>query len=117
VADRTDGDRFGKVHLAMDHVLKAESEARASIEACGVEANRILAEARRQARRVTERAHQRINRVREASDRATADRIAEIHRGAEKQQATVASETEETRLIRSAARRLAERLTAPDGYE
>ena len=117
MADRTDGDRFGRVHRAMDHVLKAESEARASMEACRLEANRILSEARRQARRITERTHDRISQVRQACDRAASSQIQTIHREAEAQRAAAESETGETGLIRNAARRLAMKLTTPDGHE
>lgn len=117
VKDRTAGDRSETVYRAMDRVLEAESEAQASIEACRLEASLILSKARNEARRFSERAQSRIGRVRKVCDTGTANRIEAIRRDAEAERATEDSVTGETELIRSAARRLAERLTTPNGCE
>ena len=115
--DRTGGDRSETVYRAMDRVLEAEGEAQASIEACRLEASLILSKARNQARRVSEHAQRRISRVRKVRDTGTTDRIEAIRRDAEAERATEDSVTGETKLIRSAARRLAKRLTTPNGCE
>lgn len=117
VKDRTGGDRSETVYRAMDRVLEAEGEAQASIEACRLEASLILSKARNQARRVSEHAQRRISRVRKVRDTGTTDRIEAIRRDAEAERATEDSVTGETKLIRSAARRLAKRLTTPNGCE
>jgi vacuolar-type H+-ATPase subunit H len=117
VKDRTGGDRSETVYRAMDRVLEAESEAQASIEACRLEASLILSKARNEARRSSEHAQSRIRRVRKVCDAGTADRIQAICQDAEAERATEDSVTGETELIRNAARRLAERLTTPDGCE
>jgi cell division GTPase FtsZ len=101
----------------MDRVLEAEAEAQASIEACRLEASLILSKARNEIRRFSERAQSRIKRVRKTFDTGTADRLEAIRRDAEAERATEDSGAGETELIRRAARRLAERLTTPDGCE
>ena len=115
VKDRTGGDRSETVYRAMDRVLEAEGEAQASIEACRLEASLILSKARNQARRVSEHAQRRISHVRNVCDTKTADCIEAIRRDAER--AAEDSVTGETELIRRAARRLAKRLTTPNGCE
>ncbi len=117
MTDRKSEDRSETVHRAMDRVLEAEDKARASLEACRQETGRILAEARRQARKITDRAHRRIAAVRRSCTTRTREEIAEIRKQAEEERRDARRVARKSELITAATHTVAERLTTNDGRQ
>lgn len=114
MTERQSEDRSETVHRAMDHVLEAENEARASLEACRQEAGRILAEARRRARKLTDRTHRRIAAVRRSCATRTREEITAIRRHAEEERGDTRRVARDSELITAATHTVAERLTTND---
>lgn len=66
------------VDAAIMRVLEAEQTARAEVERCKRDADRIVEDAHRRARDITERAARRAARAHHWTDRAIAARLAEL---------------------------------------
>lgn len=102
------------VRQAMDRVLAAERAAQGEIDACRLDADRILAEAREQARHILETAQGRIARIHAASSRDTADRIRQMRRESARDRAAIEDEPSHLAAVSRAAQELARRLTSRD---
>lgn len=111
MADRSP-DPPMSVREAMDRVLAAEREAQEQLEACQVEADRIIAAAREKTRGIQETTRGRIGRIHAASNRETAARIRSMRRETAKKSAAIDYEPTQSEAVARAARRLARRLTS-----
>lgn len=94
---------------AINAVLRAERDARAAVEACGEEAEQVLAEARQEARRIARRTESRISRL---HNRCAADmhRRVEAMLRPERSPANSIPATSEDEILQAAVDLLADEL-------
>jgi vacuolar-type H+-ATPase subunit H len=99
---------------AIHQVLEAERAARERIEGARQEAVGLIADARREARRIQERTDARVIRLRAACQRRVAQRAAELERAAQDMQSIPVQQDERYARLDEAVARLAAALTGGD---
>lgn len=108
-------DTTTSAERAMHQVLTAEERARQAVRNCSQEAEVILRDARATAKRIVERADQRIGFIRHRTSAALATTIGELERDQLRQASTFDSSAVDMDAVAAAVEQLAERLTCGGG--
>jgi vacuolar-type H+-ATPase subunit H len=104
-------DTTTSAERAMHQVLAAEEQARQAVRNCAQEAEVILRNARATAKRIVERADQRIGLIHHRTSAALAATIGELERDQQRQASTFDSSAVDMDAVAAAVEQLAERLT------
>jgi vacuolar-type H+-ATPase subunit H len=99
---------------AMHQVLMAEDQARQAIKNCAHEADSILQDARATAKRIVERADQRMGLIHHRTSAALAATIGELERDQQHQASTFDSSAVDMDAVAKAVASLVEQLTCGD---
>ena len=99
---------------AMNIVLEAESAAKQSVEKCAAEAEELLQQARQAAKKIAERADNRITRIHQRCSRVVTDQVSQLQRDQQQKAKAAHSYKVDTETVDVVVEQIAELLTTSE---